>query len=144
MVRDGPLTAIDEHQLPPSSPNDVHTEFGRRTKSHEIQRSRTRRKSIKQIVMRITTGPTSAGEKVKFKTAHDSRSTPVVLPPDTLMPLDPPPGTRFEGLKSSSVPSLPSAKGASGFAHSQGEVRCSKRFKNIRKKWNAVLSTVRG
>ena len=83
----------------------------------------------------------SANEKLKLTTIHDSPSTPVlVLPPETLMPLDPPPVARFGKLASSSVPSLPSTKELPEC----GDARGGKRFKSIKKRWNAVFGTVRG
>lgn len=139
------LTAIDENQPPPPLPDDTYKEFGRGAGDVKSQGTRARRKSIKQIIMRITTSPMSAGEKVKLTTIRDSPSMPVVtLPPDTLVPLEPPSDTRFEKLGCSSVPSLPSTKEGSGFAYGRGEVRGAVRFKSIRKKWNAVLGAVRG
>lgn len=139
------LTAIDENQPPPPLPDDTCTESGRKPDDAKSQGTRTRRKSIKQIVMRITTGPISAGEKVKLTTIRDPPSMPMVtLPPDTRMPLEPPSGARFEKLGCSSVSSLPSTKEGPGLAYGRGEVRGSVRFKSIRKKWNAVLGVVRG
>ena len=143
--RNRALTAIDENQPPPPLPDDTCTEFGRKANDVKSQGTRTRRKSIKQIVMRITTGPMSASEKVKLTTIRDSPSMPAVnLPPDTLMPLEPPSGTRFEKLGNSSVPSLPSTKEGSGFAYGRGEVRGTVRFKSIRKRWNTLFGTVKG
>ena len=137
------LTAIDENQPPP--PDDTYTEFGRQVGGVRSQGTRAKRKRIKQIVMRITTGSLSAGEKVRLTTIGDSPPMPVVtLPPDTLIPLEPPSGTRFEKLGSSSVPSLPYTKEGSGFACGRGEVRGSVRFKSIRKRWNTVFGAVKG
>jgi len=131
------LTAIDENPPSPPSSDDTDAEFGGNPGNVKSRNTRTRRKSIKQIVMRITTTPTSAGEKVKLKTIRDPPPMPVTLSPESLMPLEPPPGTRFEKLGSASVPSLPSTKETSGLA------RSNTRFKSIRKRWNAVFATVR-
>ena len=139
LKRDNVFAAIDENRLPPSLSNDTPTEFERK----EAQKAKMKRKSIKQIVMRITTAPMSAGEKLKLTMARNSMST-VVLPPDPLAPLDPPRSTRFEKLASSSVPSLPFTKEVPEFGGSQSDVRSGKRFKGVRKRWNALFSTSRG
>lgn len=137
---EGALAAINENQLPPPS----GAEMGVRAsdiKSKDAQKTRARRKSIKQIVMRITTAPMSAGEKLKFGAIH--KSTPVmVLPSDTLVPLDPPSTTWFGNPASSSVPSLPTAKGTLN-PSGHGDAHGTKTFKSIKKRWNAVLATVR-
>ena len=133
LKRESVLPAIDEDH-PPMSPSG-NTDIGTRAsdvKSQDTQKARARRKSIKQIVMRITTAPIAAGEKLKFGGIHNTAST-VVLPPDTLVPLDPPPVAWFRKPASSSVPSLPSTR-------NQGDGRGGgKRFKSIRKRWNAVF-----
>jgi hypothetical protein len=139
--KDSALAAIDEDQPPSPSPDNVEsvTRAGNvRSQSQDAQKTRARRKSIKQIVMRITTAPMVAGEKLKFGVFHNTPSNPVVvLPADTLVPLDPPPTTWFRKPASISVQSLPSTKVNLGDAHGGG------RFKGIRKRWNAVLETVR-
>ena len=143
--RDSVLAAIGESQLPSTSPNDIPMEFGRAdVKSQDTRKSKTRRMNIKQIVMRITAAPTSAGEKLKLTTIHDSPSTPMVDLPHSFMPLDPPPSRRFGRPTNSSVPCLPSTKGLSEFGRSQGDVRSRNMFKSIKKRWNAVFSTARG
>lgn len=135
--RDSGLAAIDENLPPPSDNTEAGTKAGD-VKPQDAQKARARRKSIKQIVMRITTAPLAAGEKLKFGGFHTTPSTPVVvLPPDTLVPLDPPPTAWFRKPASSSVPSLACTKETSEFTHS------GKKFKGIRKKWNAVLETIR-
>ena len=143
--RDCVPIAIGENQLPSFSPNDSFIEFGRTAdvKPQDTQKTKTRRmKNIKQIVMQITASPTSAGEKLKLTAIHDSRSTPVmVVPPDTLMPLDPPPIGRFGKPTNSSVQSLPSTKELPEFGYSKSG---GKRFKAIRKRWDAIFSNVRG
>jgi len=145
--RDSTLTATDDNQLPPSSPKDTSAEFGRRAddvKSRDTQKARMRRRSIKQIVMRITAAPMFSGEKLSVTTIHDSPSTPaVVLPPDTPMYLDPPPRTRFGKLASSSMPSLRSTKEMPEPVCGCGDMRGRKKFKSIRKGWKAVLATIR-
>ena len=141
--RDSGLAVIDERLPPPPLPNDP--ELGMRAggvKSQNTQKTRARRKSIKQIVMRITTAPMSAGEKLKLGSIHKSNPV-VVLPPDTLMPLDPPPAAWAGKPASSSVPSLHSTTETPEVAGSQGDGRGHKKFHGIKKKWNAVLATVR-
>jgi len=134
------LTAIDENQ--PPLPDDAYTEFGRKAGDVKSQDTKAKRRSIKQIVMRITTSPMSAGEKMKLGRIRHSPSMPVVtLSPDTLEPLEPPPGTRFGKLRSSSVSSLPSTKEGSGFACGRGD---GVKFKSVRKRWNTVLGAVKG
>lgn len=145
--RDSDLAAIDEIQPSSSSPSGTQVEFGRKSddvKSQDTQKTKTRRKSIKQIIMRITTAPVSAGEKVKSKTIHDSPSIPVLLSSDALLPLDPPPGTRFEILASSSASSLASTKELSETSCGHGDMGGRKRFKGIKKRWNAIFTTVKG
>lgn len=136
--RDSTLAAINENRSPPGN-----TEI--ETKPQDTRKTRTRRKSIKQIVMRITTAPSVTGERLKFGSIHNTPSSKpvVVLPPDTLMPLDPPPPAFFRKRASSSVPCLPFTKENSEVNRNQGEARGGKRFKGIRKTWNAVLETVR-
>ena len=135
--RDSLLAVIDENQPPPSLSHNP--EIGTRSvddvKLQDPQKTRARRKSIKQIVMRITTAPIVAGEKLKFGAIHNSNapSTPVVVLP----PLDPPPPTLFRKSASSSVPSLPSTKVNSDRGDAGGAN--GKRFKGIRKRWNAVF-----
>lgn len=138
-LRDSVLPRIDENQSP-----EIEARVPRDMKSQDTQKARARRKSIKQIVMRITTAPLVAGEKLKFGSIHNTPSTPVVvLPRDKLMPLDTPPATLFSKSASSSVPSLPFTKENSDPTRNQGDARGGKRFKGIKKRWNAVLETVR-
>jgi hypothetical protein len=141
--RDSVLAPIDENQLPANT--GVGTRAMGDVKSQDTQKSRARRKSIKQIVMRITTAPMVTGEKLKFGAIHSTPSNPVVvLPSNTLMPLDPPPPpppTFFRKSASSSVPSLPlRRKQISDVTNGGGG---GKMFKGFRKRWNAVLETVR-
>ena len=136
--RDSVLVAIDENQQPSSPPND--TEIGTRVsdvKPKDGQKKKMRRKSVKQIVMRITTAPLSGGEKLRFGTTHNAPSTPVVVP------LDPPPAMWFGKPATSSVQSLPSTRVAPEPVSSQFDAGGSKKFKGIRRRWNAVLATVR-
>jgi len=146
--RDSVLAAINDNQLPPPLSNDSRMEFvrgGGDMKPQDIQGTRTRRKGIRGIVMRITTAPMSAGGKLKLTTIHDSRPAPVmVLSPDTLTSLDPPPDARFKKFASSSVPSLPSTKDVPEFGCGQSDGRSGKGFKSIKKRWNTVLATIRG
>jgi hypothetical protein len=142
MKRDSTLAAINGNQRSSSSLSHTYTEHGRKSgdvKPQDTQKTRARGKSIKQIVMRITTSPTSAG-KMKLTAIHDSQSTPVVVS-DTLMPLDPPPGPWFRRPANFSVPSLPSTNQVSEVTYSRGDVCDSKKFKNIRKRWNAVFGS---
>ena len=145
--RDSFLAAIGKTQLAPPSPKNAPTEFGGTT--HDVKSQETRaskRKSIKQIVMRITTTPMSSGNKLKVTTVHGAQSTPVViLPPDTPTSCDLPPSTRFGKPAFSSVPNLPSTKEVSEFGCRQGAARGNKkRFKTFRKRWNSIFGTVRG
>jgi len=136
-------TSIDDNQPPSPSLKDISAEFGRKVgdaKSQDTQKARTRRKSIKQIVMRITAAPMSIGEKLRVTTIHDPPSKPEMdLPPETPTRLDPPPSTRFGRFASSSVPCLPSTKQVSELDCSPGEARGNKRFKGFRKKWKAIF-----
>ena len=137
LARDSVSTAIDDNPL--HFLNETPEEFARRMSGitlPDTQETRPRQKSFKQIFMRITTVPMSAGKKSK----------PTKLPPDTLMPpLDPPPGMRFEKPVNLSVQSLPLTKEVHEFGCNQaGVARGNKRFKGIKKKWNAVLATVKG
>jgi hypothetical protein len=134
--RDSVLAAIDEGRLPPP-PHDP--ESGMRAgnvKSKDVQKTRARRKSIKQIVMRITTAPISAGEKLKFGTIH--KSNPVLV-----MPIDPPPAAWTGEPANASVPSLHSTTETPELACGQADGRGHKKFRGIKKRWNAVLATVR-
>lgn len=141
--RDSGLTAVDDNRLSSSLTNITHAEHGK--KSQDSQRPLSRRNAIKQIFMRITTAPMPASEeKVKSTTIHDPSPMSLVLPPETLMPLDPPSGARFEKRPSSSVLSLSSTRGVSELGYGQGDVCGGKRFKSIKKRWNTVLATVRG
>lgn len=133
--RESTLPAIDEDQ--PPSPSPANTEI----ETRDAQETRPRRKSIKQIVMRITTAPMAASEKLKCG-FHNAPATPPVvsLPPDSLdVPLDPPPPAFFRKTASSSVPSLPSTRGKSESTRNQGDARGGKMFKSIRRRWNAVF-----
>lgn len=142
------VVTIDESRLPFSSPNDTRTEFGRMTadvttddvKSQDTQAAKMKRKSIRQIFMRITT----AGEKVKSTTIHDPPPASVMISSDTLMSLDLPPSARFERQAGASVQSLPFTKQTPELSCNRGDPRSGKRFKGIRRRWKSVLATVRG
>jgi len=139
--RDNVFAAVNDNQLPSFTPSDTPAESGRRTAdvklqgTQDTQKSKMKRKSVKQFVMWITAAPTS-GEKLKVTTIHDSPST-VALPSDTFMPLDPPPRRRFDKPANSSVPNL-------SFTKEVPSQSGGKRFKNIRKKLGTVFSNARG
>lgn len=136
--KDSVLAAIEEDHPPSPPPEDIETGTGTgNVGSQDAQKKRARRKSIKQIVMRITTAPMA----VKFGGFHNAPSTPVVvLPPETLMPLDPPSTAFFRKRASASVQSLPAT---GDLARNRADALGGGRFKGFKKRWNAVFETVR-